>query len=186
MQFSVARPDVVRAINQRWLLKFWQQGLGKDAVPRWRIVEAEDLSRIAAGLSYLDVTGRDGEARFMIRSHGPIIGQVYGSADCRGRYLDELIAQSHRAQALAPYQQAVHGGKPVYTIHELADRNGRLVHYERLLLPFARDGRSVDRVLAAFEFICEDGAFDSRELMTSQAAVPALRLSATIDTRAAA
>ena len=61
----------------------------------------------------------------------------------------------------------------------MTDRNGRLVHYERLLLPFAADGHSVDRILASYEFICVDGAFDGRELMQTQSAPPTLRLSAT-------
>ena len=39
MQFSVARPDVVRAINQRWLLKFWKRHQGPHRVPRWQAVE---------------------------------------------------------------------------------------------------------------------------------------------------
>jgi hypothetical protein len=185
MDFSVARPDVVRAVNQRWLLKTWMRHLGTQRVPQWQAVEAEDLSRVSAGLSFLDVTGRDGDARFQIRFHGATIGQVYGSADCRGRYLDEIIPAAHRTNGLAPYQQAVHRCRPVYTIHDVTDRIGRTVHYERLLLPFAADSQTVDRILASFEFICVDGAFDGRDLMKSQRAPPALRLSATIERQAA-
>jgi len=68
----------------------------------------------------------------------------------------------------------------------MTDRNGRLVHYERLLLPFAADGETVDRILASFEFICEDGAFDGRGLMRSQSSPPSLRLSAMIEPKAMA
>ena len=71
-------------------------------------------------------------------------------------------------------------GRPVYTIHDIADRHGRLVHYERLLLPFSRDGESVDRILASFEFFCPDGGFDTSDLLSAQNGAPALRLSATI------
>lgn len=184
MDFSVARPDVIRAINQRWLLKFWQRHLGAYRVPQWQAVEAEDLSRMAANLSFLDVNSGDAGARFTIRFHGPTIGHVYGSADCRGKNLDEVIPAAAKTKALMPYHQAVASGYPVYTIHDVNDRNGRLVHYERLLLPFARDGASVDRILASFEFICEDGAFDGRELMTSLAVPPVLRVSAMIEPRA--
>ena len=183
MQFAVARPDVVRAINQRWLFNFWTRHRGSHRLPPWQAVEAENLSRISDNLSFLDVTGSDRGARFQIRFHGATIGKVYGSADCRGKYLDEIIPATCRAEGLAPYHRAVDGGCPVYTIHDMTDRNGRLVHYERLLLPFARDGAKVDRILASFEFICEDGAFDGRELMTTQTAPPALRLSATIEPR---
>lgn len=180
MQFSVARPDVVRAINQRWLLKLWKRHLATHRVPPWQAVEAENLSRVAANLSFLEVSGGDGPARLLIRFHGETIGQVYGSPDCRGKYLDEIIPAARRAEGLAPYHRTLETGRPVYTIHDVTDRNGRLVHYERLLLPYARDGQNIDHILASFEFVCPDGAFDSRALMKSPAVPPLLRLSATI------
>ena len=66
----------------------------------------------------------------------------------------------------------------------MTDRGGRLVYYERLLLPFTRNGEGVDRILAAFEFVCPDGAFDGRDLMKTPAAPPRLRLCATIESQA--
>jgi hypothetical protein len=71
----------------------------------------------------------------------------------------------------------------VYTILDITDRGGRLVHAERLLLPFARDGETVDRILAAFEFFCADGAFDADALL-QRSEEPVLRLSALIEARA--
>jgi hypothetical protein len=185
MQFLVARPDVVRAVSQRWLLKFWKRHADADRVPRWQAVEAEDLSRLADNLSFLDVVGGDGTTRFQIRYHGATIGKVYDSTDCRGKYLDDVIPETQREKALKPYHQAVESGAPVYTIHDVVDRSGRAVAYERLLLPFASDGRIVDRILAAFEFICADGAFDRHALMAAQSA-PTLRLCATIEAKATA
>jgi hypothetical protein len=183
MQFSVARPDVVRAINQRWLLKFWTRHLGSHRVPLWRAIEAEDLSRILDNLSFLDVTGDNENLRFQIRFHGAMIGQVFGAADCRGKFLYESVPEAARSQKLAPYRQTADSGRPVYTIHDITDREGRLVHYERLILPFSRDGETVDRILTSFEFICEDGAFVSHELMKAPATP---RLSATIAPQAPA
>jgi hypothetical protein len=184
MHFTVARPDVVRAINQRWLLKFWNRNLGAHRIPQWQTVEAENMKRMSANLSFLDVTGGDGKARFVIRFHGATIAEVYGAVDCRGRFLDEIIPAANHPTGLAPYHRALEGGHPVYTIHDITDRSGRLIHFERLLLPFAADGENVDRILASFEFICADGAFDGHDLMNSQSAPPALRLSATIEAQA--
>ena len=181
MQFAVARPDVIRAITQRWLLKFWQRHLGAQRVPRWEAVETEDLSRVSANLSFLDVIRDDFGLRFQIRFHGEVIGQVYGSPDCRGIFLHESKPEAVRAQALAPYRQAVATGRPIYLIHDLTDAQDRLVHCERLLLPFARDGQNIDRILASFEFVCPDGAFDNRELMSAPTVPPVLRLSVQIE-----
>ncbi|MGN6570329.1 MAG: hypothetical protein ACTHLO_02820, partial [Pseudolabrys sp.] len=114
---------------------------------------------------------------------GETIRRAYGSPDGRGRYLDEILTPGVCPTGIAPYETAVRDALPVYTILDVTDRQGRLVHAERLLLPFARDGETVDRVLAAFEFICEEGAFDDHAIMTDGVG-PALRRSAPIAARA--
>ncbi len=184
MQFTTARPDAIRAINQRWLLKFWTRHVGGARVPRWQAVKADDLASMADNLSFLDVI-RGKPTRFLIRFHGRVVGRVYGSSDCRGRHLDEVLPAADRDKALAPYAQAAQDGMPVYTIQDITDSAGRLIHFERLLLPFAHDGETVDRILASLEFICDDGDFDQEALLKAAgAATP--RLSATIEASAMA
>jgi len=181
MLFPEKRPDVIQAINQRWLLNFWYRHLGEHRVPRWQAVEAENLTRMADNFTFLDVTGGEGGVRFQIRYYGPTVIRVYGLSDPRGRYLDEVAKTANCPTGLKPYYRAVETGRPVF-----ADREGRLVHSERLLLPFSSDGERVDRLLAAFEFIAPDGAFDQRDLLTLRNAPPALRISATIAPQATA
>lgn len=185
MRFTTARPDAVCAINQRWLLKFWMRHLNGARVPRWQAVKPDDLASMADNLSLLDVTGGT-PPRFLIRFHGRTIGRAYGSADCRGRHLDEVMAAASRDKALAPYALAAHDRAPVYTVQDVTDRAGRVIHFERLQLPFARDGERVDRILAAFEFVCADGNFDDDALLSAAGAPPTLRLAATIEARAMA
>ncbi len=181
MNFAVARPDVVRAVNQRWLINFWKRHLAGAHVPRWQAIEATNLSGMSSSLSFLDVIG-DGEAtRFQFRFQGAAVSHIHGSDDWRGRYLDEVMPPERRTESLPAYRHAAACGRPVYTIHDVRDRNSRLVHYERLLLPFAGDGRTVDRILASFELVCEDGAFDRQAIMISQSSPPDLKLAAMID-----
>ena len=183
MQFDNARPDVVRAVNHRWLLKFWTQNLGGQRVPQWQNLDVERLSGFQENLSFLDVMRDAGGAmRFLIRFHGQTIRRAYGSADGRGRYLDEIVSPATCSTGLAPYEKAARDGMPVYTIMQVADRQGRQVNTERLLLPFGRDGEIADRILAAFEFICDDGAFETDALLQFGEA-PNLRLSAQIEAR---
>jgi hypothetical protein len=170
----------VRAINQLWLLKFWKQHLDNDRVPRWQAVKPDDLTSLSEHLSLLDVS-RDTPPRFTIRFHGRLIAPVYGTADCRGHFLDEFMRPDRRDEALSPYRQAVHSRAPVYTISDITDAKGRVIHMERLLLPFGRDGETVDRILAAFEFVCVDGHFDSSALRSAVVAPPTVRLAAIIE-----
>lgn len=184
MQFSIGRPDLVRATNQRWLIKFWQRHLESYRVPRWQTVEAENLARFSDSLNFLDVSCAGKDTRFQIRIHCGIFGKAYHPIDCRGKYLDEIVPPDRQTIALAPYHQTVKCGCPVYTIHDVTDCDGRLVHFERLLLPFSRDGNSVDRILASFEFVSPDGAFRSEGLLTTHPLPSALRLSAVIEPQA--
>ncbi|HZL31863.1 MAG TPA: PAS domain-containing protein [Pseudolabrys sp.] len=186
MEFPNGQPELIRAINQRWLINFWKRCLGSEVAPLWRTVEAENLSRISANLSFLDVAGAGDGERYLIRFNGPTIARVYGKIDCSGKFLDEVIPPEHYQTARSPYRRTVATGCPVYTIHDVRDSGGRVVHYERLLLPFSIDGKCVDRILASFEFVCVDGAFDSNQLLKTQTTRPVLRLSATIEREAMA
>lgn len=181
MEFVVSRPDVVRAVNQRWLLNFWQSHRGPHRIPQWQSVVVEQLSGLSANLSMVTVSG-DGDAlRFQIRFNGTIVGRAYGSSDQRGKYVDEIMPPVFRPEGLPPFARAAHDGCPIYTIHDLTDRNDHIVHYERLLLPFAGDGRKVDRVLVSSEFVCLDGAFDGHNIIHTQTTPPILRLAAKIE-----
>lgn len=184
MQFSSGRPDLIRAINQRWLLKFWQQHRGSDHVPQWRTVKAEELTRLADSLNLLDVSGHGANMRFRLRLHCATFAKAYLPTDCTRKYLDEVVRPDRFEIAVQPYYQAVNTGCPVYTIHDVKDRCDQLVHFERLLLPFARDGKAVDRILASFEFISPDGAFDGEGLLTMHPLPSALQLAAIIETPA--
>lgn len=180
MQFPPARPDAVHAINQRWLLKFWMRHLNGARTPRWQTVKADDLATVADHLSFLDVTG-GATPRFMIRFHGRMIARVHGATDCRGRYLDEVVPAARHGSALAPYAETVRSGMPVYTVQDINDVKGRLIHFERLLLPFSRDGATVDRILGSFEFVCPDGDFDAQALLGPGGTLPVTRLAAIIE-----
>jgi hypothetical protein len=78
------------------------------------------------------------------------------------------------------YFQCVDRGLPVYTISNIDDIYGRIVAYERLLLPFSEDG-SITHVIASLKTICEDGGFEIRNLMRGNDALPTPKLRAVVD-----
>jgi hypothetical protein len=186
MDFTIVRPDAVLAINQRWLLKFWKRHQGVAGIPPWQAIESENLTRVSDNVSFLDVTGEGEIKRFQVRQHGANIAKVYGAPDCRGRFLDEVIPRERHPTGLMPYYRAYSTGQPVYTICDVKDKDGRLILFERLILPFGGDGRDVERILSSFEFICEDGAYDATALIKLQHGAPTLRLCALIEPQAAA
>jgi hypothetical protein len=179
MQFLNSQPDVVRSVSQRWLLSHWNGLRGQRRMPVWQSLDAKELTGMAPDLAFFDVIGSGGEVRFQSRHLGHRIKEAFGNPG-QARFLDEILPPSCQEGALSTYRQVIATQLPVYTIADLRDRNGRIVHCERLLLPFSRDGAAVDRVLASLETVSPEGAFDNRSIMVSAAKPPALALCAVI------
>ena len=69
---------------------------------------------------------------------------------------------------------------PVYTVSNIDDVYGRIVAYERMLLPFS-EGGDVTHMIASLKTISEDGAFELRNLMRGNKTLPTSMLRAVID-----
>ena len=179
MQFAGSQSDIVRSSNQRWLLSYWDRLHDTCPLPMWQGFEAEELAAMAGNLSFNDVVGSDGNARFLIRYHGRRIAETCGTV-CEGKFLDEVLPPQYREAALATYHRVLVTKLPVYTVADMRDRHGRIVHYERLLLPFGRDGVVVDRILVSLEAINPEGVLDNNDLMRSTPKPPAFALGVTI------
>ncbi len=180
MEFMSSRPNVVRSDSQRWLLQYWGTLRGRLAVPPWHNLDPEALAIPSSDLSLTEVVPADGNARFRIRFHGQRVGELFGRVTCVGKYLDEILPSGYSQASLLTYRQVVEAALPVYTVSDMRDRGGRIVHYERLLLPFSGDGANVDRVLASLETVSPEGDFDHSEMMKAPPRPPAFALCTTI------
>jgi len=175
MEFIHSRPDIVRSENQRSLLARWHVARGAATLPAWQELQPNALAMPDDDLSFLDVVPANG-ARFQIRFHGARIAQLYGRVSCVGRFLDEVVPPSSRAATLATYQHAVAHRLPIYTVSDMRDTTGRIVHYERLLLPLTGDGAAVTHILASLEAVSPEGVFENHGLMTATGRSPAFAL----------
>jgi len=69
---------------------------------------------------------------------------------------------------------------PVYTIANIDDIYGRIVAYERLLMPFSQGG-NVTHVIASLKTISDDGGFEIKNLMRGNDNLPTPKLRTVID-----
>jgi hypothetical protein len=107
------------------------------------------------------------------------MSNAYGNTG-KGRYLDEYLGARLAPIVMPVYYECIRRALPVYTISNIDDIYGRIVAYERLLLPFSEGGR-VTHVIASLKTISEDGGFEIRNLMRGNETLPAAKLRATID-----
>jgi hypothetical protein len=122
-------------------------GLWRGARPNWRLPASESLDpigalNIARGRAHIIETRDTDPSGYRFRLYGAV---TYG----RGRSnltLGEMPPGLMRDDAIEDYWEVVSTGVPNYQlIHRLEDHLA--LSYARLLLPFAADGRRVDRLL---------------------------------------
>ena len=180
MEFMQSGPDIVRSDTQRWLLDYWASLRGPGSLPIWRGLNADDFAVPFDNLAWMDVVDVDGAARFRIGFHGPRLAEAFGPIDCIGKFIDDFLPPPYLGAALATYRQVVSSKGPVYTVSDMRDPAGRIVHHERLLLPFSLGGTEAERILASIEAVSPEGPFELRDLMKSPIRPPVIALCTTI------
>lgn len=179
MDFEGAGPSVVRSIRQRVLLDAWLRLYVKTGqVPPIDQYEPDRMAEERQNLGWLKVDQSFSPPRITFERESQVMAAAYGEA-CKGRPLDEYLGP-RGAIVLPVYYRCIERALPAYTIFMYHDVAGRPVAYERLLLPFATDGRITD-VLASHNNISEDGKFEANNLIRPADPVPAPTRCAIID-----
>ena len=180
MEFESANPTIVKAIKQRDLLNTWLRlYAGEQSMPRIEAYQPERLADELPDLVYYTVDSTELPPRLMIRSDGTRMASAYGHTG-KGRYLDDFLGPRLGPVVMPVYYECLKRALPVYTISNIDDVYGRIVAYERLLLPFAQGGH-VTHMIASLKTISEDGGFEIRNLMRGNDTLPTTKLRAVID-----
>jgi hypothetical protein len=180
LEFQSANPTIVKSIKQRDLLNTWLRLYAREQViPRIEEYQPSRLDDELPDLVYYTVDSSQAPPRLTIQSDGTRMSTAYGNTG-KGRYLDEYVGAKLVSIVMPVYYEAVQRGLPVYTISNIDDIYGRIVAYERLLLPFS-DGGGVTHVIASLKTISEEGGFEIKNLMRANDMLPIAKLRAVID-----
>jgi hypothetical protein len=180
LEFASANPTVVKSIKQRDLLNTWLRLYAREQpLPRVEEYQPERLADELPDLVYYTVDAAQQPPRLTIQSDGTRMSNAYGHTG-KGRYLDEYLPANLVPIVMPVYYECVRRGLPVYTISNVDDIYGRIVAYERMLLPFS-EGGGVTHVIASLKTISEDGGFEIRNLMRGNDTLPVAKLRTVID-----
>jgi len=180
LDFDSAIPSVVKSIRQRDLLNTWLRLYARNqgAPAIWDYQPAR-LEEELSDLIYFTVNTAITPPRLTIQSEGSRISRAYGQTG-KGTLLEDYLGARLAPFVMPAYHQCVARGLPVYTVADVDDIYGRVVAYERLLLPFMTDDK-VSHIIASLKTFCEDGGFEIKNLMRGNDAVPRPKLRAVID-----
>src|SRR5882757_1124704 len=180
LEFESAQPSVVKSIKQRDLLNTWLRLYARtQSLPRIDEYQPARIEDELPDLVFLTVDMREQPPRLMIQSDGTRMSDAYGHSG-KGRYLDEYLGARLAPIVMPVYYACIARRLPVYTIAYIEDIYGRVVAYERVLLPFW-DGGNVSHILASLKTISEDGGFEIKNLMRGSDKLPVPVLRAIID-----
>jgi len=179
VNFESANPTVVKSIRQRDLLNTWLRLFAPaQRPPRIREFQPDRIEDELPDLVFMTVEKVE-PLQLIIDSEGTRMSVAFGYTG-KGHYLDEYLGARLAPLIMPIYQQCVTRALPVYTVSHVDDARGRIVAYERLLLPFSENG-GVTHIIASLKTISEDGGFEIRNLMRGSATLPTSKLRAVID-----
>ena len=171
---------MVKSIKQRDLLNTWLRLYARDqSTPLISDYQPERIEDELPDLVYYTVDANAQPPRLTIDSDGTRMSSAYGHTG-KGRYLDEYLGARLAPIVMPVYHECIARRLPAYTIANVDDVYGRIVAYERLLLPFS-DGGSVSHIIASLKTISEDGGFEIKNLMRGNDKLPVPKLCTIID-----
>jgi hypothetical protein len=179
LNFESANPTVVKSIRQRDLLNTWLRLFAPaQRVPRIGEFQPDRIEDELPDLVFMTVEKAE-PLQLIIDNDGTRMSVAFGYTG-KGRYLDEYLGARLAPLVMPIYQQCVARALPVYTVSHVDDACGRIVAYERLLLPFSENG-GVTHIIASLKTISDDGSFEIRNLMRGSDTLPTPKLRAVID-----
>jgi hypothetical protein len=164
LEFESANPSIVKSIRQRDLLNSWLRLYARDqALPRKDEYRPERIEDELPDLVYYAVDTASDPPRLTIKSSGTRMSNAYGH-NGKDRFLHEYLNPQMAPIVMPVYYHCIACRLPVYTVSLVDDIYGRVVAYERLLLPFS-DGDGVTDIVASLKTISEDGGFEIKNLL---------------------
>jgi len=176
LEFESAGPSVVKSIKQRDLLRLYARN---QSIPRLSEYQPARIEDELPDMVFYTVDTQAEPPRLTIQSDGTRMSAAYGNTG-KGRYLDEYLGARLAPMVMPVYYECIARRLPVFTIASMDDIYGRVVAYERLLLPFSDDGGVTD-IVASLKTISEDGGFEIKNLIRGNDKLPVPKLRTVID-----
>ena len=141
---------------------YWRSRAPDGLLPGRQHIDPLDVPTLLPDLVLLDVVPMegvdrsggvaaqdDGPLRFRVRLAGGTLVELVG-ANPTGRFLDEFVPANRRDALNAAYASVVRGRAAHFWESQLWTEGREFVRVQRLALPLARDGESVDMVIGCY------------------------------------
>ena len=118
----------------------------RGALPGMRALDPTGMPKLLPHLVLVDLF-EAGRLRPRYRLTGTEVDRLVG-ANYSGRYYEDIYAPKDLARFLALFRDLIRQAQPLYWTGQLLLRDREFIAIERLICPFAADGRAVDAFAA--------------------------------------
>jgi hypothetical protein len=126
----------------------WKELCRNGQLPARSDFPVESLTPWIGHIQIVERIGDGTDVRHRVRLSGTRI-VYYEGRDNTGKFLDDVIPVDQRAELLEPYRRCAASREPVFTVFYNCSEAAISSQLERLILPLAADGKTVDQFLVA-------------------------------------
>lgn len=141
----------VQRPQHKKLLEYWRSKAPPGRLPTRQSIDPLDLPELLPWMILYDVAWEDTTPRFRFRLVGTGNVQRYGR-DATGLWFEEAYEGDILASQLAVFTEVAASAKPSLMRNRLPIEGREFVEYDRLILPLASDGQTVDMLMALMIF----------------------------------
>jgi hypothetical protein len=134
---------------------YWQSKAPPGRLPGRQHIDPSEIPRLLPHLALYDVIRNGDDFRFRFRLVGTGAAEALG-ADNTGRFIDEIMAPEPYRPLHAAYSELVRRHTPQYWQRNLPFANRDFLAVQRLALPLAADGDTVDMIMTYYVPILRD------------------------------
>ncbi len=133
----------------REIFAYWRNKAPPGLLPGRQHINPLDIPRLLPLVALYDVVRDDSNLRFRTRLSGTGVVAAFGS-DFTGRFLDEITPPAVYGEFHTAYSSVAETGRPHYWERPVPFAVRDFMAIQRLALPLAADGISVDIIIAYY------------------------------------
>ncbi len=141
----------LRDDRHRRAFAYWRSKTPEGRLPGRRHIDPLDVPDLLPWLTLIDVVWEQERLRLRCRLVGTGVAARFGR-DITGLYAEEAYPEAYLAQALDTYGAIIGSRSPQLSRHRIPIEGREHAEYDRLILPLAADGDTVDMFLSCFAF----------------------------------
>ena len=148
--------NILRDDRHRRAFAYWRSKAPEGRLPGRRDIDPLDVPDLLPWLTLVDVVWEGKRLRLRCRLTGTEVVTRFGR-DITGLYAEEAYSGDYLAQVLESYGAIIENRRPHLSRHQVPIEGRENAEYDRLILPLAADGDTVDMFLACFAFDVRGG-----------------------------